>query len=76
MAVFTTLFEEVCEKFNISVPVLGSNSSGNGSNVTVPVPAGPSTTPFVGASNHAFTSGHILWLSSFVAFVIAALVLL
>jgi hypothetical protein len=28
------LFGEVCEKFNISVPVLGSNGSANGTNVT------------------------------------------
>lgn len=72
MTVFTTLFEEVCQKFNISVPVLGSNSSSNGSIVTVPISAGPSTTPFVGASNNAFAGAHILWLSSLVACVVAA----
>ena len=37
--VFTTLFGQVCAKYNISVPVLGSNSSANGTNVTFPSPS-------------------------------------
>jgi hypothetical protein len=36
------LFGDVCSKFNITVPVVGSNSSANGTNVTF-VP--PSSTP-------------------------------
>jgi hypothetical protein len=47
---FTTLFGEVCQKFNISVPVLGSNSSGNGTNVTVAAPPQPSTEASIGSA--------------------------
>ena len=53
---FTTLFGEVCAQFNISVPVVGSNTSINGTNVTYPVPTA-STIPFVGQAG----SGPEIW---------------
>jgi len=60
--VFTTLFGQVCAKYNISVPVLGSNSSTNGTNVTFPSP-GPtaSVVPYTGvASIRAESSGVVV----------------
>lgn len=33
-AVFTTLFDEVCQKFNISVPASADNGTAHGTNVT------------------------------------------
>ena len=57
--VFTTLFGEVCQKFNISVPVLGSNSSGNGTNVTVVVPPQPSTEAFTGSADSMYSGEYL-----------------
>ncbi|KAK1058987.1 hypothetical protein LTR74_012963 [Friedmanniomyces endolithicus] len=48
--VFTTLFGQVCAKYNISVPVLGSNSSTNGTNVTFPSPMA-SAVPYTGVAS-------------------------
>ncbi|KAH9809508.1 hypothetical protein Tdes44962_MAKER06115 [Teratosphaeria destructans] len=47
---FTTLFGEVCTQFNISVPVIGSNSSANGTNVTYPSSTA-SMVPYTGAAH-------------------------
>lgn len=52
---FTTLFGQVCEAFNISVPVVGSNSSANGTNVSFPSPTAI-VTPYTGAAS-GFTEG-------------------
>jgi len=62
--VFTTLFEEVCQKFNISVPVLGSNSSGNGTNLTVATPPQPSTEPSTGLAEKAIAIRYMSWTLS------------
>jgi hypothetical protein len=59
--VFTTLFGEVCQKFNISVPVLGSNSSSNGTNVTIGAPSQPSTEPSTGWASKTYDGGYLLW---------------
>lgn len=59
--VFTTLFGEVCQKFNISVPVLGSNSSGNGTNVTVVASPQPSAEPSTGSAGKAYGGGYLSW---------------
>jgi hypothetical protein len=59
--VFSTLFGEVCQKFNISVPVLGSNSSGNGTNVTVGVAPHQSTEGFTGLAAKTYSGGYLLW---------------
>jgi hypothetical protein len=64
VVVFTTLFEEVCQKFNISVPVLGSNSSGNGTNVTVAAPPQPSTEPSTGLADKVVIGRHTSWVLS------------
>ncbi|KAF2162263.1 hypothetical protein M409DRAFT_27266 [Zasmidium cellare ATCC 36951] len=53
---FTTLFGDVCSKFNISVPVVGSNSSANGTTVTPPSPSG-SIVPYTGSATSTFTIG-------------------
>ncbi|TKA69054.1 hypothetical protein B0A55_08714 [Friedmanniomyces simplex] len=47
---FTTLFGQVCAQFNISVPVLGSNSSANGTNVTYSTPTA-SPVPYTGQAS-------------------------
>ncbi|KAF2771712.1 hypothetical protein EJ03DRAFT_334641 [Teratosphaeria nubilosa] len=47
---FTTLFGEVCAQFNITVPVIGSNSSANGTNVTYTPPTA-STLLYTGAAH-------------------------
>lgn len=62
--VFTTLFGEVCQKFNISVPVLGSNSSGNGTNVTVVAPPRPSTEIPTGSADSMYSGGYLCWTLS------------
>ena len=74
--VFTTLFGEVCQKFNITVPVLGSNSSGNGTNVTALAPPQPSTEPSTGWTGKAYSGGYLPWTLSSVLFVTAFAVLL
>jgi ABC-type uncharacterized transport system involved in gliding motility auxiliary subunit len=59
--VFTTLFQEVCQKFNISVPILGSDDGSVNGTLSPPPgnttanassPAVPS--PFVGSANAPF----------------------
>jgi hypothetical protein len=74
--VFTTLFGEVCQKFNITVPVLGSNSSGNGTNVTAVAPPQPSTEASTGWAGKAYSGGCLSWTLSGVLFVTAFAVLL
>jgi hypothetical protein len=64
VAVFTTLFEDVCQKFNISVTVLGSYNSGNGTNVTVMTPPQPSIEPSTGFGERATAGPHMSWLLS------------
>jgi hypothetical protein len=59
--VFSTLFGEICQKFNISVPVLGSNSSGKGTNVTVGVAPRPSTEGFTGLAAKTYSGRYLLW---------------
>lgn len=73
---FTTLFGDVCQKFNISVPVLGSNNSGNGTNVTVVVPPQPSTEAFTGSADSMY-SGEYLFraLSSILCVTVFAVLL-
>lgn len=51
LTVFTTLFQEVCQPFNISVPILGSNSSANGTNVTFTPGGSPSITLYADTAN-------------------------
>jgi hypothetical protein len=73
--VFTTLFQDVCQKFNISVPILGSDDGSHGANGT-PSPAGNSTnttndsssfsavpSPFVGSANGFHGSNRAAWTS-------------
>jgi hypothetical protein len=78
-AVFTTLFASVCSKFNISVPVLGSNGSANGTKVTtVTSPSLPNSTvePFVGAAREVFVGKHAAWMGSgLVCFVVMAVLM-
>ena len=74
--VFTTLFGEVCQKFNITVPVLGSNSSGNGTNVTAVAPPQPSTEASTGWAGKAYSEGYLSWTLSSVLFVTTFAVLL
>ena len=59
--VFTTLFEEVCQKFNISVPVLGNNSSVDGTNVTAGSALQPSMEPSTGTAARALTAWCMFW---------------
>jgi len=62
---FTTLFGDVCSQFNISVPVVGSNSSANGTNVTYPIPTAP-ITPYTGHGNAvAGTVGTLAFVLAF-----------
>lgn len=74
--VFTTLFGEVCQKFNITVPVLGSTSSGNGTNVTAVAPPQPSTEASTGWAGKTYSGGYLSWTLSSVLFVTAFAVLL
>ena len=74
--VFTTLFGEVCQKFNITVPVLGSNSSGNGTNVTAVAPPQPLTEASTGWAGKAYSEGYLSWTLSSVLFVTTFAVLL
>lgn len=76
VVVFTTLFGEVCQKFNISVPVLESDSSGNGSNVTVAAPPRPSTEASTGSAGKAYGGGYMSWTLSGILCVTAFGVLL
>lgn len=62
--VFTTLFGEVCQKFNISVPVLGSNSSGNGTNVTFGALPQPSAESSTGSGDKAYGGRCLSWILS------------
>ena len=62
--VFTTLFEEVCQLFNISVPVLGNNGSANSTNVTVATSPQPSMDSSTGAAERVSTRRHISWTMS------------
>lgn len=74
--VFSTLFGEVCQKFNISVPVLGSNSSGNGTNVTVAVPSQPSTEVSTGWASKTYDGGYLSWpLSGIICVAVFAMLL-
>jgi hypothetical protein len=74
--VFTTLFGEVCQKFNISVPVLGSNSSGNGTNVTVPTPPQPSIEASTGLTAKMYSGGYLSWsLSGILCITVFAMLL-
>ena len=77
VVVFTTLFGEVCQKFNISVPVLGSNSSGNGTNVTTTAtPPHPSMEPSTGLAGKAYSGGYLCWTFSGALCIAATAVLL
>jgi hypothetical protein len=70
--VFTTLFQDVCRKFNISVPILGSGGDGDGTNGTLS-PAGNDTTnaanasssaipsPYMGAANGVYVPAQMAW---------------
>ena len=53
MPAFTSLFDEVCSQFNITVPILGSNSSVNGTNVTFPAHTAPSVVPYTGVAGQS-----------------------
>lgn len=70
--VFSKLFGEVCKKFNISVPVLGSNNSGNGTTF-VPSPF-PSTEPFTGSANLIYDGQVTLQIVSTFALIVVVVV--
>ena len=73
--VFTTLFQEVCQKFNISVPILGSDDDDGGAANSTLSPAGNTTTaangsssalpsPFVGSASRSSSSAQSMWTLS------------
>lgn len=73
--VFTTLFQEVCQKFNISVPILGSDDDDGGAANSTLSPAGNTTTaangsssavpsPFVGSASRLSGSTQSMWTIS------------
>ena len=62
--VFMALFGDVCQKFNVSVPVLGSNSSGNCTNATVVHPPQPSTEASPGSADSMYSGGYLSWTLS------------
>jgi ABC-type uncharacterized transport system permease subunit len=73
--VFTTLFQEVCQKFNISVPILGTYDGSAGANGTLSPPSGNTTTtangsssavpsPFVGSAGRLSGSTQSMWTIS------------
>lgn len=75
--VFTTLFAEVCQQFNISVPVLGSNGSTNGTNVTTAPLPHSTTQPFVGSAAKGPVGQYVAWMASgLVCVVVASVVVL
>jgi hypothetical protein len=65
-----TLFQDVCRKFNISVPILGSDDGGAGAGTLSP--AGNTTTnsssavpsPYVGSANGSYGLAQSAWTLS------------
>ena len=67
---FTTLFREVCAPFNITVPLIGSNSSANGTMVTYPAPS-YSVVPATGVGSMVSRSGWLMLVVAMAALVSA-----
>jgi mannitol-specific phosphotransferase system IIBC component len=60
------------------VPLLGSNGSANGTNVTTVTPLSPNSTvePFVGAASEVFVGKYAAWMgSALVSFVVMAVLM-
>lgn len=71
LVVFTQLFREVCAPFNISVPIVGSNSSVDGTNVTYPSPS-PSIVSTSEGGKKVIGFG-VGWVGSVVLMIVVAL---